>query len=606
MFYLIPFMLMLVLVSSVSAELVAHWKFDEGSGDTAFDSSGNNYHATLVDNPEWVTGRIGSFALNLDAGGYGGIQGMFYEGSGFPEVSVCAWIRTSSPDGQFIASFDRNEYWRLAIGSTNSAISAGQVGWHVQTDAGMLDYGSDTLVNDGEWHHVCGVYDNGTATIYIDGEPEPSMEQGSTMGRGTLRYGYIGKNSEATTENQAGPGGNPVDGDLDDLRIYNHALTEDEILGVMAGQAWPYAFGPEPADGTMHGDTWLNLSWRPGDLAISHDVYFGENFDDVDSGAEGTFQGNQTTTSLTLGFPGFAYPDGLVPGTTYYWRVDEVNDTEPNSPWKGDIWSFSIPPKTAYFPDPADGAEGADPDGNLSWTAGFGAILHHAYFGDNFDDVNNAAGALPQGTATFDPGSLKMAKTYYWRVDEFDVIETHKGAVWSFTTDGAVESLDPANGAVDVTQTPVLTWAPGFGASHEVYFGTDPASLELKGSGNLGSESYEPGQLEWNTTYYWRINEANSANADSPWTGPLWSFTTANFLIIDDMESYNDLDPADPLSNRIFNAWIDGLETVSEIRQTDLWLDMNFLRLLNKLWFTVVRSRCRSNTTMPPENPRRL
>jgi hypothetical protein len=93
-----------------------------------------------------------------------------------------------------------------------------------------------------------------------------------------------------------------------------------------------------------------------------------------------------------------------------------------------------------------------------------------------------------------------------------------------------------------------------------VYFGTDAASLELKASGNLGSESYEPGQLEWNTTYYWRIDEANSANPDSPWTGPLWSFTTANFLIIDDFEAYNDLDPAEPDSNRIFNAWIDGFD----------------------------------------------
>jgi len=84
-------------------------------------------------------------------------------------------------------------------------------------------------------------------------------------------------------------------------------------------------------------------------------------------------------------------------------------------------------------------------------------------------------------------------------------------------------------------------------------------SISAKGTGNLGSESYDPGQLEWNTTYYWRIDEANNANADSPWTGPLWSFTTANFLIIDDMESYNDLDEGDPDSNRIYNAWIDGL-----------------------------------------------
>ena len=63
-----------------------------------------------------------------------------------------------------------------------------------------------------------------------------------------------------------------------------------------------------------------------------------------------------------------------------------------------------------------------------------------------------------------------------------------------------------------------------------------------------------------NTTYYWRIDEANNANANSPWTGPLWSFTTANFLVVDDFEIYNDLDPAESASNRIFNAWLDGLD----------------------------------------------
>jgi hypothetical protein len=107
-----------------------------------------------------------------------------------------------------------------------------------------------------------------------------------------------------------------------------------------------------------------------------------------------------------------------------------------------------------------------------------------------------------------------------------------------------------------------------FAASHEVYFGSDAeavwnadtSSPEYKGARDLGSESYEPGELEWNTTYYWRIDEVNSANADSPWKGNLWSFTTANFLIIDDFESYNDLETSDPASNRIFNAWIDGFD----------------------------------------------
>jgi hypothetical protein len=317
---------------------------------------------------------------------------------------------------------------------------------------------------------------------------------------------------------------------------------------------------PEPADGSIHPETWANISWRPGIHAVSHDVYFSDNFDNVDAGAESAFQGNQTATFSVVGFPGFANPDGLVPGTTYYWRIDEVNEAEPNSPWIGDIWSFSIPPKTAYFPEPADSSESVSVDLTLSWTPGFGAKLHTVYFGDNFEDVDNASGGQTQGTTTYHPDTLKMAKTYYWRVDEFDVVETHKGGVWSFTTEGAVAAINPTNGAVDVTQTPVLTWSPGLGASHEIYFGTDAVSMELKGSGNLGSESYDPGQLEWNTTYYWRIVESDNANADSPWTGPLWSFTTANFLIIDDMEAYNDLDPADQPSNRIFNAWLDGLE----------------------------------------------
>jgi len=333
---------------------------------------------------------------------------------------------------------------------------------------------------------------------------------------------------------------------LDHVRFYEGEFDEED-----GGPE--SAFDPDPEDGAVVEATWANLSWRPGSFAVTHDVYFGESFDAVNEGAEGTFVGNQSAAFSVVGFPGFPYPDGLVPGTTYYWRVDEVNDTEPNSPWKGDVWSFSISPKTAYFPDPADAAEAVAVNDKLSWKPGFGAKLHTVYFGESFNEVDSATGGLPQGTTDFTPGTLKMAKTYYWRVDEFDVLETHKGDVWSFTTEGAVAALNPANGAVDVTQTPVLTWTPGFGASHEIYFGTDAASLELKGSGNLGSESYEPGQLEWNTTYYWRVDEVNNANVDSPWTGPLWSFTTANFLVVDDFEDY------DAADNQIWYAWHDGL-----------------------------------------------
>jgi hypothetical protein len=112
---------------------------------------------------------------------------------------------------------------------------------------------------------------------------------------------------------------------------------------------------------------------------------------------------------------------------------------------------------------------------------------------------------------------------------------------------------------VDASQTPILGWSAGDNAaSHDVYFGTDASALESKG--NQDSEIFDPGQLELATTYYWRVDEVNSANPDSPWTGEVWSFTTAALPVIDDFENYNDLDPAEPQSNNIFLTWIDGYD----------------------------------------------
>jgi len=328
------------------------------------------------------------------------------------------------------------------------------------------------------------------------------------------------------------------------------------------------AYNPIPTDGAFHEDTWASLGWSPAESAASHDVYFGENYDNVNDGIGDTFIGNQPAIFLVVGFPGFPYPDGLIPGTTYYWRIDEVEDD--GTVRQGDTWSFTVPPKTAYNPDPADGAESVDPDVVLEWTVGFGAKLHTVYFGDNFDDVNNASDGLPQGPATYTPGPLELGNTYYWRVDEFDSVATYKGDVWSFSTQGAVGSPKPSNGAVDVKQTTVLSWlSSDHAASHQVYFGTDKvavrnadtASPEYKGDRTLGSESYDPGKLEWDTTYYWRIDDVNNANTDSPWIGPVWNFTTANFLVVDDFESYNNLNEDEPGSNRIYLAWVDGFDS---------------------------------------------
>ena len=559
--------LSLVLTSTARADLVAHWRFDETSGTIAHDASGNGHDGTITGDPKWGAGKIGGA---LEFNGTGDVVELGAFDVVGPGITLAGWLKPNSfgiNDGRVLTKADEwgeNDHWWML--STISEAGEIRLRFRLKTTDGQNTttlIASSGVVEVGEWQHAAATWDGTTMRLYLNGEEVGSTAKGGdAVATDASVNASIGSQPSEAYATDISHINKFFHGFLDDVRLYNGALSQDEIQILMeASGGYPFAFGPTPADGTVYPDTWVNISWSPGDFAVSHDIYMGDNFDDVNAGAESTFQVNQTGTFMVVGFPGFPFPDGLVPGTTYYWRIDEVNDTEPNSPWIGPVWSFSIPPTTAYVPDPADGAESVNLNVELSWTAGFGAKLHTVYFGDNFDDISNATGGLPLGTATYSPGMLELAKTYYWRVDEFDIVETHKGDIWSFTTEGAVAALNPANGAVDVTQTPILTWTPGVnGASHEIYFGSDASSLELKGSGNLGSESYEPGLLEWNTTYYWRVDEANSTNADSPWTGPLWSFTTANFLIVDDMESYNDLDETDPGSNRIYLAWLDGFE----------------------------------------------
>ena len=327
------------------------------------------------------------------------------------------------------------------------------------------------------------------------------------------------------------------------------------VAGNIAGK-------PNPADGSLLPQTYATLGWLSGPTAVSHDVYVGDNFDDVNDGTGDTFRGNQALdrTFYVIGFTGYPFPEGLVPGETYYWRIDEI--TADGDVYKGNVWSFTIPPLTAYNPIPVEGAEAVELDVTLNWTAGFGAKMHKVYFGEDYDTVENAADGALHGLTSYSPGPLKYAETYYWRIDEDDGSAIYKGDVWSFTTEGAVSGPNPVDGAVNVKPSVVLRWDAGaVAASHEVYFGADAdavanatkTSPEYKGPKALGEESYDPDKLIFNTTYYWRIDEVNGVNPDSPWAGNVWSFTTSEYFVIDDFEDYDTGD------NQIWYSWHDGL-----------------------------------------------
>ncbi|UCF14461.1 MAG: LamG domain-containing protein [Phycisphaerales bacterium] len=434
---LISLVLALNMTGNTSADLVVHWGFDETSGSVVHDASGNGHDGTINGTADWVPGQVGG-ALHFDGSTYVDVPD---EIGTFPTFSIALWFKYDSfiPDWN---SIWHNDGWQTAWLHHMVTNYAGQ-DIRVQFALNGLSPGNDqfgiTPIETDVWYHSTVTYDSiaGQMNFYLttDAERKVNLDVALTVSGPAIiiTAGQIG-----------GWEGNRLSSaTFDDIRMYDHILSEAEILSAMQGKPWPFAFGPSPEDGSTLEATWVNMSWQPGQLAVSHDVYMGDNFDDVNDGLGDTFRGNQGATNYIVGFPGYAFPDGLVPGTTYYWRVDEVNDADPNSPWKGDVWSFWVPPKKAYEPSPSDGAPFVDTNVVLGWTPGFGARLHYVYFGDNADDVANAAEALPQPEATFAPGTLEREKTYYWRVDESDGITTHKGDVWTFTTLPDIPVTDP-------------------------------------------------------------------------------------------------------------------------------------------------------------------
>lgn len=162
--------------------------------------------------------------------------------------------------------------------------------------------------------------------IYADGSSTPT-EFDVTAGTG---YDF------PDSYMSLGVGATPQSGAIDvDFFAYTEGITSPIPAHPEKARA------PTPASGAVVGQELSQVSWSPGVSAVSHDVYFGDNFDDVDTGGGNTFWGNQAATYFNVGLPGCPYPEGLILDATYYWRVDEV---EANG-WtvhRGDVWSFTV------------------------------------------------------------------------------------------------------------------------------------------------------------------------------------------------------------------------------------------------------------------------
>ncbi|MCK4294226.1 MAG: LamG domain-containing protein, partial [Planctomycetes bacterium] len=631
--------------------LVGWWTFDEGEGDTAFDWSGHGNHGTLIDDPQWVPGQIGG-ALDFD-----GVDDYVDFGnppgwpSGLSARSMCGWGKTDTVAAGF--------RWIAAYGSPGTG-QAMFIGMNADDLFGG-GYGDDVQWNDfwevGVWHHICLTYDGTTARLYADGSEVASAAKNWNL---VLSRAHIGRQVNDTTEFW--------DGSVDDVRIYSRALSQAEILHLVdPAKAW----NPSPADGEY--DVALNptLIWSPGtdpDTGTDytrHDLYFGTDFDDVNSA---------TVPTITLTDVNEFTAPALDYYGRYYWRVNEVNAG--GEEVTGDVWTFKAIYDPANIVDPnllawykldgdandssgygRDGTENGGPsyvggfDGDainfdgvddyvnvetpvgisgnaprtiagwakanadvasLGWTNVFGFcpawhgtgqyfdiekrggenqycihvhgadwILldvdlewHHfavtydgtdgsAYVdgqwvvtvgggGATLETVDNIRMGHRPTEGTYFPGSVDDVRIYDYALSAEEVGKVMRGNL------AFAWKPDPMHGATGVVRNPTLSWMPGDYAlptnGHYVYFGADdPANLALVASQPQSPNNYSPGALDLGTTYYWAVDEANTAAPGGVDAGNIWTFTTIDFLVLDDMESYEN----DP--NWIFDTWKEGL-----------------------------------------------
>ena len=374
------------------------------------------------------------------------------------------------------------------------------------------------------------------------------------------------------------------------------------------------AWGPGPADGDIDVMIDTQLSWSEGDsiLPLKHHVFFGTDETEVAEGTGDTDKGILEETTYNPGLLNadttyyFRVNEvellgGEREGSVWSFKTVEPGPGKIIREWWFDISGSNVSNLTGNdrYPGNPDGSEFVSYlQGPTDWAEQYGSRLRGWLFvpesGDytfliealdqgeihlstDEDPANAVTIASTAGQAESQPQALEAGNRYYiealmkentigdsimvsWQRPgrNMEVISADYIGATPYLAEKAYAST-PADGASDISQTADLTWSPGvYAASHQLYFGTDAdavknadtSSPEYKGTRQLDSESYDPGQLEWNTTYYWRIDEVNEAEPGSPWTGSLWSFTTANFIIVDDMESYNDINVFDFLIGR--------------------------------------------------------
>ncbi len=332
-------LLVLSLTSVSMADLVAYYSMNEGSGTGVADGSGNSHDGTIAGTPTWVEGAPGDgTAVQFGVGGSGVIDcGEWDTTAPNNALTVCLWVKMSTDTGApqyqgIICNRNGNadQNWGLETGSTGGFYfgSAGA--------GGATAYGLGTLNTGGAtWQHLAITCDGATVTAYINGVR--SGGGAATFSADKTSMVRIGASEEAS---------NVFQGAIDEVYIFNEVLTPDQIASVMNGDMKPAGtpgLASKPNPGNKSTEVSIDagsISWTPGEYANTQNVFFGTNFDDVNTATVAnplstTVYQDITSDVNVIDLARLEY------GTTYYWRVDEVNAPDKPATIVGPAWNFT-------------------------------------------------------------------------------------------------------------------------------------------------------------------------------------------------------------------------------------------------------------------------
>ncbi len=328
---------------AMTGKLLGFWKLDESSGLRAGDSSGNGNDGVLHGDPIWVSeGKVvGAIELDGDGDFIEISNESNFDVSG--QLTVSVWVKVNEFEKPFqsIISKGTGEGWILSRSHSTGTVEFVCSG--IKPQPYVV---GKTSIDDGQWHHLAGVYDGGKLKLYVDGKLDGTKNAWGSIVTNDYSI-YIGDSSQDS--------GRFFDGLTDDVRIYNYALSEDEVKSLYEVAAT----APQPADGDVTGPSaGLRPSWKPASGAASHKVYFGSSADGLTLLAEVKNSGEAVLPKLEQ-------------NNTYYWRVDEV--MADGLVTSGNVWSFTTSGRIVgwWKLDETEGRDVADSSGNNN----FGKIL---------------------------------------------------------------------------------------------------------------------------------------------------------------------------------------------------------------------------------------